>query len=29
MSDVILAHAVTNATLCAYVLLSGRWEYWL
>ena len=29
LSDVILAHAVTNAALCAYVLASGRWEYWL
>lgn len=29
LSDLILAHAVTNACLCGYVLWSGRWEYWL
>jgi len=28
LGDVILAHAVTNACLSAYVLLRGRWEYW-
>jgi CAAX prenyl protease-like protein len=28
LGDVILAHAVTNACLSAYVLLQGRWEYW-
>ena len=28
LGDLILAHAVTNACLSAYVLTSGRWEYW-
>jgi CAAX protease family protein len=28
LGDLILAHAVTNACLSAYVLLRGRWEYW-
>lgn len=29
LGDLILAHAVTNACLSAYVAWSGRWEYWL
>ena len=29
LGDCILAHAVTNACLAAYVLTAGRWEYWL
>jgi uncharacterized protein len=29
LADCILAHAVTNGLLSVYVLLSGRWEYWL
>jgi CAAX prenyl protease-like protein len=29
LSDLILAHAVTNACLCAYVIAAGKWEYWL
>ncbi|HWR52391.1 MAG TPA: CAAX prenyl protease-related protein [Bryobacteraceae bacterium] len=29
LGDCILAHAVTNAALAAYVLLAGKWEYWL
>ncbi len=29
LSDLILAHAVTNGCLCAYVLGTGHWEYWL
>ena len=29
LGDCILAHAVTNACLAAFVLVSGRWEYWL
>jgi uncharacterized protein len=29
LGDLILAHAVTNACLGAYVVWSGRWEYWL
>lgn len=29
LGDCILAHAVTNACLSAYVLLAGKWEYWL
>ena len=28
LGDLILAHAVTNACLSAYVLLRQRWEYW-
>jgi hypothetical protein len=29
LADCILAHAVTNASLAAYVLLAGQWQYWL
>jgi uncharacterized protein len=29
LGDVILAHAVTNACLSAYVLAAGKWEYWM
>jgi uncharacterized protein len=29
LGDLVLAHAVTNACLSAYVLLSGRYEYWM
>ena len=29
LADCILAHAVTNAMLSAYVLLTGQWQYWL
>jgi CAAX prenyl protease-like protein len=29
LGDCILAHAVTNACLCAYVLTDKHWEYWL
>jgi hypothetical protein len=29
LSDVILAHAVTNACLSLFVLRTGRWEYWM
>jgi CAAX prenyl protease-like protein len=29
LADCILAHAVTNAILSAYVLMSGQWQYWL
>lgn len=29
LGDCILAHAVTNGCLSAYVVLSGRWEYWM
>ena len=28
LGDCILAHAVTNASLAAYVLLGGQWQYW-
>jgi CAAX prenyl protease-like protein len=28
LGDLILAHAVTNGCLCAYVIAFGRWEYW-
>ena len=29
LADCMLAHAVTNALLAAYVLLAGQWQYWL
>ena len=29
LGDVTVAHAVTNALLSAYVLLSGQWQYWM
>lgn len=29
LGDLILAHAVTNACLSAFVLWSGRYEYWM
>jgi CAAX prenyl protease-like protein len=29
LGDLILAHAVTNACLCGYVIAGGKWEYWL
>jgi CAAX prenyl protease-like protein len=29
LGDCILAHAVTNGLLCGYVVLTGKWEYWL
>jgi CAAX prenyl protease-like protein len=29
LADLMLAHAVTNGCLAAYVLWSGRFEYWL
>jgi CAAX prenyl protease-like protein len=29
LGDCILSHAVTNACLGAYVILSGQWQYWL
>ena len=29
LADCILAHAVTNACLAAYVILRGQWQYWL
>jgi CAAX prenyl protease-like protein len=28
LGDCILAHAVTNAVLSAYVLMTGNWQYW-
>ncbi|HEV8600870.1 MAG TPA: CAAX prenyl protease-related protein [Gemmatimonadales bacterium] len=28
LGDVVLAHAVTNACLSAYILLRGKWEFW-
>jgi uncharacterized protein len=28
LADCILAHAVTNACLCWYVVATHRWEYW-
>ena len=29
LGDCIWAHAVTNASLCAYVVTTHHWEYWL
>jgi CAAX prenyl protease-like protein len=29
LADCILAHAVTNACLSAYVLFAAQWQYWL
>ena len=29
LADCILAHAVTNGLLSAYVLTTGQWQYWL
>ena len=29
LADCILAHAVTNAALGAYVIAAGAWQYWL
>lgn len=29
LGDLILAHAVTNFSLSAYVIATGKWEYWL
>ncbi len=29
LADLVLAHAVTNACLAAFVLWTNRWEYWL
>ena len=29
LGDCILAHAITNGLLCGYVLMTGKWEYWL
>jgi CAAX prenyl protease-like protein len=29
VNDLILAHAVTNACLAAFVLATGRWEFWM
>jgi CAAX prenyl protease-like protein len=29
LADCVLAHAVTNACLAAYVVLAGQWQYWL
>lgn len=28
LGDCIVAHAVTNACLSAYVVLAGKWQYW-
>jgi CAAX prenyl protease-like protein len=28
LADCVLAHAVTNGLLSAYVLLTGQWQYW-
>jgi CAAX prenyl protease-like protein len=29
LADCIIAHAVTNGVLAAYVLAGGQWQYWL
>jgi CAAX prenyl protease-like protein len=28
LADCVLAHAVTNACLSAYVITQGQWQYW-
>jgi CAAX protease family protein len=28
LGDLILSHAIANLCLCAYVLTTGKWEYW-
>ncbi len=28
LADCVLAHAVTNGILSAYVIVSGKWQYW-
>ena len=28
LGDLIVAHAVTNACLSAYVMIGGKWQYW-
>jgi 2C-methyl-D-erythritol 2,4-cyclodiphosphate synthase len=29
IGDCVLAHAVTNALLSAYVIAGGHWQYWM
>jgi CAAX prenyl protease-like protein len=29
LGDLIFTHAITNGCLCAYVLISKKWEYWM
>jgi CAAX prenyl protease-like protein len=29
LGDLILTHAVTNGALCAYVMATGKWEFWM
>jgi CAAX prenyl protease-like protein len=29
LGDLVLAHAISNACLSAYVVWNGKWEYWL
>src|SRR5215471_12946829 len=29
LGDCILAHGVTNALLCAWILATGQWHYWM
>lgn len=29
LGDCMLAHGVTNAILSGYVIVAGKWEYWL
>lgn len=29
LGDCILAHAVTNGVLSGYVIIAGKWEYWM
>ncbi len=29
LGDLVLVHAITNACLSAYVIVSGRYEYWM
>jgi hypothetical protein len=29
LGDLVLAHSISNACLSAYVVWTGKWEYWL
>lgn len=29
VADCILMHAVTNGLLCAYVITTAQWQYWM
>jgi CAAX prenyl protease-like protein len=29
LGDLIWAHAITNAALCLYIIVTKKWEFWL